>query len=243
VVTLPGYTTASFDELAHREFSTGCAAALTIPRDKIYITGVSSGVSHQAAPGAPPGPADTRRRLLDAPPPAASEGESGSLVVHFSVKTDSIAAVALQARLADSIMSEDFSDSLLDAGMHITGFVMMALSMGEPTAAIPDATDAAEGLPGFVSFPEPVCAHCVVEEPLISLKYDLWWLVSGGAGFLMLLALAHWACKRHCRRVRRPASTPLDIEKIEAFKLADIEEEMQLDTFHFHVEKKRCAIM
>ncbi len=148
VLTLPGYTVDTFDAAAQRDFASGTAATLRLQLAAIRITGVSGGSAHGG----------TRRKALQA-------SAAGSLVVHFSIATDSASAPVIQRELASAIMDESLTDALMLAGLQLTGDVMQALSMAEPTAAIPEPTAAAAALPGFVGFDEPACPHCEPPPP------------------------------------------------------------------------------
>jgi hypothetical protein len=238
VVTVPGYSVASFDDLAHRQFALGIATVLSIPRDAVLISGVSAGASH--APTAPGAPA--RRKALQ----AADSGSS--ITVHFSIQTDSSSSAALQGSLSHAIMDESLTDGLMQQGMRLTGYVMQALSMSAPTADVPEPSEApgASELPGAVFYDEPRCVHCEVKKPVISLKYDLWWLVSGGAGLIMIL-LALYVCVSRRAATKRRVSLPVTLDVASREPRANLEKvsgEVDLDTFHFvHEKKVRCCMM
>jgi hypothetical protein len=244
VVTLPGYTADTFDNAARLDFSTGTAAALNIPAMTVFITGVSTGVSHSQTP--------SRRRLM------LADG-SGSVVVHFSILSDSNAAPLLQSTLARAIMDESYTAQLTAAGLNdLTGYIMLALAMDAPTASIPPPTDDAAALPGFVSFGQPHCAHCAPPPappgPLVS-SYDIWWLVSASAGFVILVG-ALVLCIRRARSQEPPSCRRMqwmdDHEAAVAAPQASVHgvqeshdhgEDLDFEGFHFKQEKSRCALM
>jgi hypothetical protein len=203
----------------------------------IFITGVSSGVSHSQTP--------SRRRLQQT-------AAAASVVVHFSILSDSNAAPQLQSALARAIMDESYTAQLTAAGLNdLTGYIMTALAMGEPTASIPPPSDDAAALPGFSSFGEPHCAHCAPPPappgPLVD-AYDIWWLVSASAGFV-IVAGAIVLCIRRAR-VQRPCSRRIDwMDDATAAAKATVEDHdhgEHLDFEAFHVitpQKSRCVLM
>ena len=266
-VTLPGYTTATFDDQAQRDFVNGTAKALGVGLTDVLITGYSGGTSHHngdneetsssgnqmresgrmllnidgdevitersynGVPRNPPKPGATVNVIARAQAQRAAQKrrslfQSGNksvtststlvndvsgLIVHFSVHTDTNKAVALQQKLAISLLDETFTDNLLLAGLHLTGYVMPAMSSARlarctccpccacsvltclacavnvPTDRIPPAHPAADRLPGFVNLSKkPICAHCAKPDPNFFDEHDYWWVVAAGGGFLFI---------------------------------------------------------
>jgi hypothetical protein len=188
---------------------------------------------------------------------ATPDTTSGSLTVHFSIQSDSNAAAEVQRMLAHTIMDEEFSASLALAGLRLTGFVMQAMAMGEPTPTIPPVADAVAALPGFVDMSTtPICTHCAPPGPppgppvpLVD-QYDMWWLVSASAGFVIIVGgLCICVMRRRTPRSPRMSWMEEDLARKEAELHSSSEEhhdhgeDLNFDEFHVQpVKKSMCTI-
>ena len=266
-VTLPGYSTLSFDDQAQRDFVNGTSMALRVGLTDVLITGFSGGTSHHQsdedeASSSGHVMSATGRRLLNAdgdeiiterghngvprnPPKPGARGSSvaramaeraavarrsrsllqnftvaanltaaqlaerdalvndmSGLIIHFSVRTSTTRATALQQQLAVALLDETFTDDLLAAGLRLTGYVMAAMSMNVPTDKIPPPHKAAGRLPGFVNLSKkPLCPHCVnLGHPAFG-PLDYWWVVLAGVT-LLLCCFGGAVCVRRRWRAR-----------------------------------------
>jgi len=238
-LTLPGYTASSFDSAAHYCFTQGMAINLAVAPTDILITGLSNGMTHDPHLDAEDARDDgglRRRRLqqLDGVAGTSDDVAVGA-VIHFSVRTNHVAAVQLQDEMSSGIMDETITMDLKAAGLALTGHVLPAMTLSEPTSSIPNMT-VGQALPQFVMYDVPLCTHCTDDAFKLDHR-SAWWLTICGAAAAVLLLICFFCVKRRCCGKGSHPVAPHHSGDEEG----DPDAEGALETFHFKHQPRRCC--